>query len=369
MKRLVVCSDGTWNRADQAYHGQPCPTNVIKLSSRLANRDAAGVLQVISYDQGVGTGNAVDRFTGGAFGVGLADNILDAYRFLVANYEAGDEIYLFGFSRGAYTARSVAGMVRKCGILDRRSVGKYHEAVALYRRRDDSADGDAARRFRAQHAINGEVPTPIRMIGVWDTVGALGIPLRGMRWLTRQDEQFHDVQLSRSVEFACHALAIEEHRKPFLPTLWQKRDGSQQRVEQVWFAGAHSDVGGGYAERGLSDIVLAWMIERATAAGLAFDEGAMAARPLAPDPAMAAHDSRAWYYRLMAPQVEREIGRCAVDPAKPEGETQPDPTQSLHPSVLQRWRDCPQWRPRNVARFLDATGGAPTLSRGVAASG
>lgn len=107
MKRLILCCDGTWNRADQERNGTPCPTNVVKFAFRLAKRAPDGTLQIVFYDQGVGTGNLLDQYSGGAFGHGLEENILDAYRFLIGNYEEGDEIYLFGFSRGAFTARSI----------------------------------------------------------------------------------------------------------------------------------------------------------------------------------------------------------------------------------------------------------------------
>src|SRR5690606_38993578 len=112
MKRIAICCDGTWNRADQEENGTPCPTNVVKLAYRIAKRDDDGNPQIAYYGQGVGTGNTLDRVTGGAFGHGLEDNILDAYRFLIGNYESGDQLYLFGFSRGAFTARSLAGMIR-----------------------------------------------------------------------------------------------------------------------------------------------------------------------------------------------------------------------------------------------------------------
>ncbi|MDF3010573.1 MAG: hypothetical protein K0S03_1369, partial [Burkholderiales bacterium] len=222
MKRLILCCDGTWNSADQERNGTPCPTNVVKLGYRVAKRDG-DIPQLIYYDQGVGTGNTLDRASGGAFGDGLEENIHDAYRFLVANYEPGDELYLFGFSRGAFTVRSIGGMIRKCGILER------------------------PMQFRKSCSLIHEEPIPIRMIGVWDTVGSLGIPLRGLRWLTRREHQFHDTELSGSVQVACHALAIDERRAPFAPTLWDYKPKPGQQVEQVWFCGAHSDVGGGYA--------------------------------------------------------------------------------------------------------------------------
>lgn len=174
MKRLVICCDGTWNRADQEHDGQPCPTNVVKLAFRVAKADGA-VPQIIHYDQGVGTGNAIDRLTGGAFGDGLEDNIYTAYRFLTANYEPGDELYFFGYSRGAYTVRSVVGMVRKCGILSRAAVREYGNAIALYRN-DQHPDQEGPSAFRKAHSITGDQPIPVKCIGVWDTVGALGIP-------------------------------------------------------------------------------------------------------------------------------------------------------------------------------------------------
>jgi uncharacterized protein (DUF2235 family) len=338
MKRLVLCCDGTWNSADQERNGTPCPTNVVKLGYRVA-KSAGGTAQVVYYDQGVGTGNFIDRVSGGAFGDGLEENIHDAYRFLVANYEPGDEIYLFGFSRGAFTARSIGGMIRKCGILERSAVRYYRDAIELYRS-DEHPDDAKPRKFRQSCSVVEDAPIPIRMIGVWDTVGALGIPLRGLRWLTRKDHQFHDTELSGSVQVACHALAIDEHRAPFAPTLWDYKPKRGQQVEQAWFCGSHSDVGGGYAETGLSDIALEWMIGKASAAGLAFDAEALAAYPLKPDPLAAIHDSKTGLYRLTR-GIDRRIGN--------------DPTQSVHDSVRARWRSLGDYRPAPLAgRILAA---------------
>lgn len=188
MKRLALFCDATWNGADQARDGVPCPTNVVKLAFRVAKRDA-GVPQVVHYGQGVGTGNSLDRLTGGAFGDGLVDNVHAACRFLIANYEPGDELYFFGFSRGAFTARSLVGVIRKCGILDRGAVGRYAEATSLYRS-DDGPDAADPLEFRRSCAIGGIGPVAVKFIGVCDTVGALGIPLRGLRGLTRGDYAF-----------------------------------------------------------------------------------------------------------------------------------------------------------------------------------
>lgn len=342
MKRLILCCDGTWNKADQVSNGQPCPTNVVKLAYRLSKRDG-GTHQIVFYDQGVGTGNAVDRLSGGAFGNGLDDNIFDAYRFLVANYEAGDEIHLFGFSRGAFTARSIAGMIRKCGIIKRTSIDQYAPAMKLYRDARTHPDAALAVRFRAEHSCTGTEPVKIRFIGVWDTVGALGIPLRGLRGLTRRDYVFHDTELSGIVQTARHALAIDEHRAPFAPTLWLEKPKPNQTVEQVWFAGVHSDVGGGYPETQLSDIALEWMLAEAKAAGLAFDSEVLTQRPLSPRPTGTLHDSKTGLYRL-TPGNDRPIGVGG--------------TQRVHESALARWDADPKYRPRNLRDYFRASGDA-----------
>lgn len=359
MKRLIVCCDGTWNQADQARDGDPCPTNVLSIACRIAKRDPGDttVSQVLFYDQGVGTGNALDRFSGGAFGRGLADNIFDAYRFLVANYERGDQIFLLGFSRGAFTARSLAGLIRTCGILKRTSVRSYAEALQVYQTRGEGGpDHDRALDFRRAHSIVGGDELPIWFIGVWDTVGALGIPLRGLRGLTRRKYQFHDVELSSRVRHAYHALAIDERRAPFEPTLWVKQTAEAgQTVEQRWFCGAHSDVGGGYAERGLSDRALEWMIEKAEGAGLRFDADVMRDLPLGPDHRGELHDSKKGLYKL-TPGIDRPIGLRPKDPKKPGGDQEPDPTQVLDESVLRRWDEDPDYRPPRLREYFRRQG-------------
>ena len=351
MKRIVLCCDGTWNSADQESNGVPCPTNVVKLGYRVAKRDGKGVSQIIYYDQGVGTGNAIDRFSGGAFGDGLEGNIHDAYRFLVCNYERDDELFLFGFSRGAFTARSIVGMIRKCGILGRAHVRHYREAIELYRNAEHPEDPGPVK-FRQTYSVCPDKDIGVQFIGVWDTVGALGIPLRGLRWLTRKDHQFHDTELAWTVRNAYHALAVDEHRAPFEPAVWDYEPKDGQNVEQVWFCGAHSDVGGGYAERQLSDIPLDWVIGKARGAGLAFDQAAMDANKLDPDPLAELHDSRTRFYNL-TPEFDRVIGRTKKTDTHPERD---DPTQSLHPTVLERWDKDPKYRPESLRRYFKQTG-------------
>jgi uncharacterized protein (DUF2235 family) len=316
MKRLVVCCDGTWNRPDQVHGGVVAPTNVTKLALGLAREDQWGNPQLLHYERGVGTGRW-ERLRGGAFGLGLSRNVRSCYRFLAEHYEPGDELYLFGFSRGAFTARSLGGLVRNSGILESRHLDRIDDAYALYRARRPDAHprGIEARIFRRMYSHDDCV---IRMLGVWDTVGALGIPLRGwylIPWLNRRWE-FHDTELSSRVRAAYQALAIDERRGAFAPTLWRRQDHArEQTLEQVWFAGAHSDIGGGYPEPELAEITLLWMVDRARACGLEYspdhftraEPGGDSTRralgnEIGPDPLGTLHDSRNGIYRLLPPR-------------------------------------------------------------------
>jgi uncharacterized protein (DUF2235 family) len=319
-KRLVVFCDGTWNSADRR-----AVTNVCKLRDAVDVAEDATIRQLVKYEAGVGT-RRWERMRGGAFGVGLSRNVCECYEFLVDNYEPEDELWFFGFSRGAFTARSLAGLVRNSGILLREHRGMVKDAYQLYRSRKplDAPWEAAATDFRARYS---HPDADITFIGVWDTVGALGIPtyrfrLPGLskRWT------FHDTTLSRFVHNAYHAISIDERRRPFVPTLWVKQviDGQVQEppdyqtVSQVWFAGVHSDVGGGLRDPELSEIPLLWMAERAHDCGLVLKAGHLArggadidaARrrdgiELAPDPYAPAHNSMTPFYRLMRPLDRR----------------------------------------------------------------
>jgi uncharacterized protein (DUF2235 family) len=271
-RQLVVCCDGTWNEPDELRNGVAAPTNVAKLALGLLAGAASE--QELFYEAGVGT-TADERVLGGAFGYGLSRNVRNCYRFLAETYEQGDELYLFGFSRGAYTARSLAGLVRNCGILQKKHVEKVDQAFAFYRDHSDRTHPRAlaAEIFRKMYSHPDD---DIHFIGVWDTVGALGIPagLPGWKELATRFWGFHDTQLSSHVRFAYHALAIDEQRHAFQPTLWTlDAPAAGQTVEQVWFAGVHSEIGGGSADPALSDIALLWMVEKAKACGLRFTPG------------------------------------------------------------------------------------------------
>ncbi len=278
MKRLVICCDGTWQRLD----GDSL-TNVALTARAVAPRDAKGNLQIVYYSAGVGSSLSGASLWQGMTGADLDDHLLDAWLFINLNYEPGDQIFLFGFSRGAYTVRSLAGLLRKIGVLRREHVDKSRAALDLYRQREVTADSEEAERFRVAHAIawprlarpftSPPVDLSIRYLGVWDTVGSLGIPrLLPISIGMNAEYEFHDTALSRCVEHARHAVAIDERRAPFTPTLWNNIDafntpGTRPRVAQQWFPGDHGGVGGGPV-RGLSNCTLMWVLEGAELAGL-----------------------------------------------------------------------------------------------------
>ena len=263
MKRLVVCCDGTWNSP-----GQKHPTNVVKMDRAVARTARDGTIQKVFYDPGVGTGNTLRRLWEGVTGWGVSKNVRDAYGFLVEHYEDGNEVFLFGFSRGAFTARSTAGFIRNCGLLYPQHFSMLDEAFELYQRRDDGPDTGDATRFRNQYSRDID----IKFLGVWDTIGALGIPVLLLGWRTPRRYQFHDLELSRRVKHAYQALSIDERAWPYGPSLWADVTKKDQVVEQVWFPGWHSDVGGGSDRHGLGDVSFQWMKEAARSCSLAFDE-------------------------------------------------------------------------------------------------
>jgi uncharacterized protein (DUF2235 family) len=273
MKNLVVCCDGTWNEPDEQRDHVARPTNVAKLALALVSdvdKKAEEQRQLVHYELGVGTSPS-DHLVGGAFGVGISKNICDGYRFLAEHYEPEDKVYLFGFSRGAYTARSLSGLIHNCGILEKDNVDQVDAAYAFYRDRTNQSHPKtiAARIFRESYS-HGD--SGVHCIGVWDTVGALGIPQGLPLWSElakafpgwEQLWGFHDTRLSPDVKFAFHALAIDEERPMYEPTLWTKdvKVNPDQKVEQVWFAGVHSEVGGGTHDSALSDIAFLWMVEK-----------------------------------------------------------------------------------------------------------
>ena len=286
-RRLVLLFDGTWSKPES-------DTNVERLRRLIVPRDGAGIEQRVNYIPGVGVQPGIGHWFGGAFGYGFSDTVRDGYRWLCNNWQAGDELYLFGFSRGAYTARSLGGMICKCGLLRRNRTTPISDddvsaAYAFYRDPRSKPHGPATLSLRARHSIE----IAIHYIGVWETVGLLGIPdIAAWFPFSRARYRFHDTELSRLVRYAYQALALDEHRADFAPALWTRnpcqlapgesctmKKREQLEVEQRWFIGAHGDVGGGYAHDGagrtpdpLPDIPLAWLQRKAMGCGLACNE-------------------------------------------------------------------------------------------------
>jgi uncharacterized protein (DUF2235 family) len=329
MKRLIVCCDGTWNGLSGEY-----PTNVVKISQAIRSMDEQGILQLVYYEEGLGT-KWYDRWVGGAFGWGIDANIADAYRFLCLNYEAGDEVYLFGFSRGAYTVRSLVGFINRSGLLSRPHIRKLPEAYKLYRNRNIESDDLQAVEFRQKYSDR----IPIKVLGCWDTVGSLGIPdlipFLPFDRLINLKYQFHNTRLSSIIQHAFHAMAIDERRKSFVVTHMQKSNKNlSQQVEEVWFPGTHGCIGGGTLEnRKLSDAALSWMMEKVGVLGLAFDQN------LIEDGielnALADFSTKLGIFRL-AGVTDRPIT---------------DGIETLHFSTRQRWRDRKDYRPRGLQQF------------------
>lgn len=300
MKRLIFCFDGTWNKLNEAT-----PTNVVLTAASIQRTTEDKISQIIHYDEGVGTGD-VEHLSGGMFGVGLVEHVRNAYRFLIFNYDPGDEIFVFGFSRGAFSARSFIGFIRHVGPLRRLHAGRIDEALELYRHRLDEKDGaeDDLRQFRADFSSDvcigksddawrcenipnyttGSAPImSIRYLGVWDTVSALGVPeCFPFSMELNREHRFHDATLDDFVENARHAVAIDERRTLFpsvplgtVSELNRVRGYTDEDVkapyQERWFPGVHGSVGGGGDIRGLSDEALAWVLKGAKIAGLHLD--------------------------------------------------------------------------------------------------
>jgi len=286
-KNIVLCSDGTGN-SDTKGRG----TNVFKLYEAVDihgyKTENEKVEQVAFYDDGVGTENfAVFRMLGAAFGFGFAKNIRDLYTELVHVYVPGDRLFLFGFSRGAYTIRALAGMIQYCGVLDRRNRERFpdetelkkavmvcwkeFEKVAFPRfmrdktRRAGKATEDPNPSVRWKRLGSHDRQIGIDFVGVWDTVGAVGMPVDEIKWILNWicPRKFNELTPGPHVKRACHALSIDDERRTFHPELWNERDAAPGQVDQVWFAGVHSNVGGGYPKQGMSLVALDWMMSNA----------------------------------------------------------------------------------------------------------
>jgi uncharacterized protein (DUF2235 family) len=290
-KRLALFFDGTWN-------SPPSHTNVYRLYLMLAEHGADGVPQRAFYDEGVGT-KWYYKLAGGAFGFGLGGNVRAGYQWLTQNYNKGDEIYLFGFSRGAFTARALAGVIANCGLLKPEAPMGFWDVFARYKRGTNWQNGGAGVRpiytlkYHEHHGGPAFSPEEdillkhtwyernlVKMVGVWDTVGYLGLPFGRIKDISSSTLRFYNTNLSTVVENSYQALALDEHRKQYWGMLWTHfipntpdptAPGHDDRfIEQRWFAGSHCNVGGGYAEDLVPQRPLAWIQQKAAGCGLGF---------------------------------------------------------------------------------------------------
>lgn len=278
-RNLIVLSDGTGNRG-----GVTRDSNVWRLYQNI-DRHHAPVAQLVRYDDGVGTDDwRLLKMLGGALGVGLTRNVVGLYAFLVRHYQPGDRIYLFGFSRGAFTVRVLAGIIARCGLWTRRAFFAHEDPEHFIRKTIlpayRSLSNAKVDTLRETADLHGEVR--VRFLGVWDTVDAVGMPVDELKVLleipprllaNRRGYGFHDRELSHWVSTARQALSIDDDRRTFHPNVWSthklrgERDSLCDDVEQVWFAGAHSNVGGGYPKDGLAWVTLDWMLAETDALG------------------------------------------------------------------------------------------------------
>jgi len=272
-KNIIICCDGTGNEYGNKN------TNVVKLFDIIEKIPGK---QIAYYDPGVGTLSApgvftipmkfISKLSGLAFGYGITRNIEDAYEYLMDKYEEGDYVYLFGFSRGAFTVRALAGMLHKCGLLEKGSNNLIPYASRMYRYGSNDIAAGFKRTFSRECKPH--------FVGVWDTVKSIGLFI---------PRKFPNAILNPDVNVGIQALSIDEKRSKFRPNLWEVVEDANQYIRQVWFAGVHSDVGGSYKESGLSDVALKWLIDEALKHGLIIDEQKYS--QIKPDPEDKLHNS------------------------------------------------------------------------------
>ncbi|MBV6486061.1 MAG: hypothetical protein KFKLKKLM_02694 [Flavobacteriales bacterium] len=334
MKRIIICSDGTWNKPEEDLT-KDFPTNVLKFSRAIKPVDDKGVAQTVFYDWGIGSYH--DKIGGGGFGAGLDKNIMDGYRYIVHNYDVGDEIFLFGFSRGAYTVRCLAGLINNCSILKKEHENKITEAYTLYKNPEVKPDDETSQAFRAKYSHAQK--TPVHFVGVWDTVGALGLP-KSVFGFIKDKHLFYDNKIGSIIKTARHALSIDEKRKDFEPTIWQQDWEKKVDLKQVWFAGVHSDVGGSYPpdKNGhvLSDIPMMWMKKEAEKQNLQFQPHI---ENVVLNPTAKQNKEESLLYKMLGLSARKIV-----------------PGTYIHQSVKTRF-ETTNYKPLALTRYLEENGG------------
>ena len=356
-KRLVVFLDGTWNSVNSN-------TNVWRMRALCAAKSKDGRLQLVYYEVGV------NGFLGGVFGQGLDENIRLAYEWLIENYNDGDEIFIFGFSRGAYTARSLAGLIAIDGILKAGSPIGVTELFDRYKKGDEEsiwtlkekeASEDTSKlTIQEKWLLKYSQPAKVKVIGVWDTVGSVGLAAGNIPGISRSTFDYLQTGLRIHILNGYHALAIDEHRNDFAPTLWDVRHPKDQNaviaqtrplssVEQRWFVGAHANVGGGYQTDLLAQAPLRWMMKKAESQGLSFRSEVNLDGDALKAPIADSYKSfGSGLYAKVFPPLYRTIGR---EPDVREDGSHINVNETIDASVFERWRADPTYRPANLAEW------------------
>jgi uncharacterized protein (DUF2235 family) len=362
-RRLALFLDGTWNTVSDN-------TNVWRLRALFSPVGADGREQLPFYSTGLGT-KFGERVSGGMFGRGILTAITSAYEWLVDIYEPGDEIFIFGFSRGAYTARSLSGFVSKCGILERGAPLGVNQLFKRYRRPHEQT----IRALQAQQnkseltleerwMLDYARPVPIKFIGVFDTVGALGVPFPIFRKMFGTAYPFLNTGLRRNNEYAFHALAVDEHRKAFTPTLWTNMGATDapprpiERTEQRWFVGAHANIGGGCFSDQLAQLPFQWIEKKAERLGLAFISKPLSQTGARPPISDSFAEFMRGLYRI-ARLNRRHYRPIGVPPAN-EGPGVKNINETIDGSVFERWRNDPDYRPPNLSTWAQRASVDPT---------
>lgn len=298
---------------------------------KLLTENGPSARQTVGYNPGV-QADGIMKWIHIAAGSGINLSILQGYAMLASRYEPGDDIMIFGYSRGAYAARSLAGFIGRIGLLRKRHATERRIQRA-FRYYEASTISDAARAFSAKFC---HTDAPIKVLGVWDTVKALGLPYPIINRLAPMATEFHNHLLSPTTQNAFHAMAIDENRRSYEPLPWQVDDNGNNHVEQAWFPGAHADVGGhvvkAYKARFLSNIPLVWMLDRAEGCGLILPDGWRDEFPQ--DPAAPMVGPYRGSARLFIDRGPREVGKCS--------------SEYVHSSVWQRQEARPRYRPRAI---------------------
>lgn len=362
-KRLALFFDGTWNT--------PEDTTRVHAAHQLVSES---INQKRAYFRGLGTDKG-QAFTGGIFAKGLGENVREGYQWLADNYEDGDDVFIFGFSRGSFTATSVLGMIMRFGLLrpdttlTTEEIFKHYEKwdkhPRLYKLRFEQKNGKTDFTADEQAFLNQSRRIKIKMLGIWDSVATIGFPVGNISRFSRNALKFHNPRPSSLYENVFHALAIDEHRKGFRPTLFHdyihhtetpaqildNRAKLEARIEQRWFCGAHGDVGGGDNIE-VSNAPYGWILSKAQNLGLELNDAIPITTNL---PSVPLNDSYKAFLKGLYPilrlgqRYQRKIG---ARPKRKKEDLIETINETIDKSVFERWKADSSYRPKNLKKFF-----------------